>query len=250
MSAFANTTFVIACLWPVCQLFFIYADACKLYENNCKWAACKASWRLDSYFLHVRKELNYENIRHTIIMTTDTTVGIAWSPDRPLTWSDFEADANPAALEDAYSSITYHPTWTVESEHADQNGGTDVILFTIHNLQIATMFSPVLSWARPPRSDAMLHHQQGHFDLGEIVMRENLASVRDSVYGRKFETRGKNEDQRKQFAKEDSGRIMASKMQDLCEYLGVRHMQYDKDTRCGADCDEQLRYDNMFASLR
>ena len=63
-------------------------------------------------------------------------------------------------------------------------------------------------------------------------------------------TRGKNEDQQKQHAREDSGRIIEYEIRNLCERLAQRSMQYDADTRCGEDRAAQLRYDGVFASLR
>lgn len=199
---------------------------------------------------------------------------IPWSPDRLLEWADFGADVNPAAYEDAYSAIRYRPKWTVSSVRggAGDGGGHDdpwardggdgdasggdgsaaagAIFFTVGSLYVTTEFWPVLSWARASCDDATLNHQQGHFDLGEIVMRREIDGIRQSLYGRRFPTRGKNEDQRKQLAKEDSALVVEPVMASLERALEKEQARYDADTRHGDDLDAQLRYDELFAALR
>ena len=170
---------------------------------------------------------------------------ITWSPGRPLSWADFRADPNPAAFEDAHCAITYRPTWVVDSRQ-DERG---TVFFLIRNLLLTTEFVPHLSWARPARTPVMLHHEQGHFDLGEIVMREGLAAIQSALYGRMFPTRGKNEDQRRQFAKEDSAMLIDSEVRALLGRLGERRARYDAETEYGANA-QQAGYDEIFAGLR
>lgn len=169
-----------------------------------------------------------------------------WSPDRLLSWADFKAEPNPAAFEDAHSAITYRPTWVVKSEQ-DACGA---VFFLIADLQIKTEFLPMLSWARPVRDDVMLLHEQGHFDLGKIVADENLDSVRSRLYGQRFPTRGKNEEQCKQFAKEDSAVMVDHEIRHILNVLADRRAKYDLDTKYGADLCEQSRYDGLFGMLR
>ena len=166
---------------------------------------------------------------------------IPWSPGLTLSWADFQAEQNPAELEDAYSAIRYRPRWTVGSEQSADGS----ILFEVLDLRIATEFWPVLSWARPDCDDAALCHQQGHFDLGELVMREEVGRVRSSVCGRCFPTRGRNEDQRMQNAKEDSALVVESAVRKLEAVLAARQARYDRDTRHGADSEAQRRFDDM-----
>ena len=166
---------------------------------------------------------------------------VPWSPGLTLSWTDFQAEQNPADLEDAYSAIRYRPRWTVESEQSADGA----ILFEILDLRISTEFWPVLSWARPDCDDAVLRHQQGHFDLGELVMREEFGRVRSSVCGMRFPTRGRNKDQRMQNAKEDSALVVESAVCKLEAVLAARQARYDEDTRHGADSAAQCRFDDM-----
>lgn len=191
------------------------------------------------------------------------TSSISWKPDRPLALSDFKADPNPAAFEDAYCAIRYRPTWTVFSEQCPTCMGSDSacdndspdrgaqphILFAIRDFDICTEFHPMLSWARPACSDAHLKHQQGHFDLGEKVMRGMIQDMRDSLCKKRYSTRGKNEDQRKQFAKEDSARIIEPLVKSLYDEFEKKEAEYDSCTRHGCDAHAQSEYDKTFESM-
>ena len=55
---------------------------------------------------------------------------IVWSKDSFLTFSDFQAESNPAVFEDAHSFIKYRHTWTVNSKQIGNQ-----ILFFIENIQ-------------------------------------------------------------------------------------------------------------------
>ena len=167
---------------------------------------------------------------------------IIWGPDMTLCRSDFKAESNPAVFEDAHTTIRYRPTWTVHSDEVDGQ-----ILFFIENIQIQTEFYPLLSWIRD--LDGM-NHQQGHFDLGEIVKNENISLVRDALYGKKFPTRGKNDEQRKQFAKQDSMGVIAKQVAILDEILEQRRKEYDVKTDFGKDNVAQAEFNLLFGKLR
>jgi len=86
---------------------------------------------------------------------------ISWSKDYFLDWSDFQAEFNPAALEDVHSIIKYRYTWIVNSE-SDGNQ----IRFFIENIDLIAEFYPLLSWVRHSEATPkLLKHEQGHFDL-------------------------------------------------------------------------------------
>ena len=128
---------------------------------------------------------------------------LQWTPDLTLKWSDFQAESNPAIFEDSHSVVKYRFTWTVNSDKIDEN-----VVFLIENIQIFAEFHPLLSWVRSSEcNEQLLNHEQGKFDLAEFVKNENIISLEEKFYNRTFQTRGQNEDQRKQYAKEDSGMI-------------------------------------------
>ena len=77
-----------------------------------------------------------------------------------------------------------------------------------------------------------------------------LGMVRHRFDGRAFPTRGQNEEQRKQFARSDSGRMMAGDAESLENTLEQRRQKYDADTDFGHNPKRQSEYDAVFAGLR
>ena len=171
---------------------------------------------------------------------------LVWSNDTFLRWSDFEAESNYAAFEDSHSVIKYRYTWTVNS---DTKGNQ--VLFFIENIQLSVEFQSVLSWVRLSQSnDDLLKHEQGHFDLAELIKRENLEKLKNKFHEKQFPTRGKNEEQRKQFAKHDSGKMIAEEVEKLEEILSKRRQEYDKQTNFGQNLEKQLEYNLTFDRLK
>ncbi|MEK0321208.1 MAG: hypothetical protein QQN58_00450 [Nitrosopumilus sp.] len=171
---------------------------------------------------------------------------LVWSNDFFLRWSDFNAESNSAAFEDSHSIIKYRYTWTISSDEIESQ-----IIFFIENIQLSVEFYPVLSWVRASETnDDLLKHEQGHFDLAELVKRENLKKLQNKFYQKQFSTRGKNEDQRKQFAKEDSGKMIAIDVYKLEEILSKRRQEYDEQTNFGHNLEKQSEYNSIFDKLR
>jgi len=171
---------------------------------------------------------------------------LVWSNDSFLKWSDFNAESNPAAFEDSHSVIKYGYTWTINSDKIGSQ-----ILFFIENIQLSVEFYHGLSWVRTLQmNDDLLKHEQGHFDLAELVKRENLEKLKNKFYEKEFPTRGKNEEQRKQFAKEDSGKMITLGVEKLGEILSQKRQEYDEQTNFGQNLEKQAEYNSIFDRLR
>jgi len=171
---------------------------------------------------------------------------IPWSKDYFLDWSDFQAEFNPAALEDVHSIIKYRYTWIVNS---DSDGNQ--IRFFIENIDLTAEFYPLLSWVR--RSEAtpsLLKHEQGHFDLAELLRPEITKQIQSAFDEKKFPTRGQNQERQKQYAREDSGLMIAKELERFEKYLFEKQEEYDKQTNYGQIIEKQQEYDNMFKKLR
>lgn len=154
---------------------------------------------------------------------------IGWSAGRPLAWGDFAAEPNPSAYEDSHSHITYGRTWTVDSE---EDGGR--ILFSVRNVRLMARFHPALSWVRATHATgALLAHEQRHFDLAELLRREQEPAVAAALAGR-FEAEGRSDEQRRQFARESSGTMLAREAARLEGLLSARRAEYDEQSGYGA----------------
>ena len=82
---------------------------------------------------------------------------IKWAPSQQLTWSDYKASPNPNS--DAAASTT---TYLGIEFNIDQNNLT---------YKIQCSFSKTKSWGRS-KTDFILKHEQGHFDIAEIFARK------------------------------------------------------------------------------
>ena len=170
---------------------------------------------------------------------------VEWSQNDSLTWSDFKAESNPAIFEDSRSTIKYRFTWTINSDKLN-----DKIVFFIENIQLTVEFHPLLSWVRfSEASDNLLKHEQGHFDLAETIRREHVKLLENKFYEKVFPTRGQNDAQRKQFAKEDSGRMISKEVDKLTETLTKKREEYDVETNFGNNIEIELKYAKIFEKL-
>ena len=171
---------------------------------------------------------------------------LGWDKDFFLKWSDFKAESNPAAFEDAHSTIKYRFTWIVSSDKIDKQ-----IMFLIEDIHVFVEFHSILSWVRSSQSsDSLLKHEQGIFDLAELVKRENLNVLQDIFYRKQFPTRGRNEQQQKQFAKEDSGKMIAQEVEKLENIYKKKCQEYVEQTNFGQNQEKQSEYNFMFEKLR
>ena len=171
---------------------------------------------------------------------------IEWSQNNFLKWSDFKAESNPAIFEDSHSTIKYRFTWMVNSDKLN-----DEIVFLIENIHLTVEFHPLLSWVRfSEANDNLLKHEQGHFDLSETVRRDHVKILENTFYDKVFPTRGQNDAQRKQFAKEDSGRMISKKVDKLTETLQKKREEYDVETNFGNNIEIQLKYAKIFEKLK
>jgi hypothetical protein len=171
---------------------------------------------------------------------------ISWSKDYFLNWSNFQAEFNPAALEDVHSIIKYRYTWIVNSD----NDGNQIRFF-IENIDLTAEFYPLLSWVR--RSEAtptLLNHEQGRFDLAELLRPKITKQIQSVFDEKKFPTRGQNQERQKQHAREDSGLMIAKELERLEKYLFEKQEEYDTQTNYGQIIEKQQGYDNMFKKLR
>src|SRR5882672_2161439 len=150
---------------------------------------------------------------------------LLWKERRALTWDDFQGTPDPASPYLAFSQV----------------GSTDVGTVTVVNGQVTipgaeTVFDPSRSWVEPAgRTDALLHHEQGLFDLEEAITRE-LRSAIESVG-----------------LKARSNQQLNSRIQKLIGRYRARRDrlqdQYDAKTKHGTDPSAQARWDDRILKL-
>ncbi len=149
---------------------------------------------------------------------------IAWDSSRPLTWTDFRARPHAGLFKAAetVSTVTYLIGCLGQETR-----------FTV-----LTTFSTMESWVRPDvradpaASDAMLQHEQTHFDITELFGRE-LRRALDAADG---------------LCPHDLARARA-----LFDSLSTASRQlqerYDRETRHGTDRDAQAFWSTWVRAL-
>jgi hypothetical protein len=171
---------------------------------------------------------------------------LEWTPNYTLSWSDFQAESNPAVFEDSHSVIKYRFIWVIDSEKVDED-----IVFLIKDISLFVEFHPLLSWVRESEAnESLLNHEQGNFDLAELIKCEHILNLQEQFYKKHFSTRGQNDEQRKQFAKEDSGKMINEQVEKLQNLFDERSEKYQNETNHGKNLEEQSKYDLTFKQLR
>ena len=171
---------------------------------------------------------------------------LMWSKDYLLKWSDFKASSNTSAFEDSSSQIKFHCTWTVKSTIHDGK-----IYFEIDDIKLSAQFLRHLSWVREGQeSSHLLKHEQGHFDLAEMTRSEITERIQNKFYTKKFSTRGQNEEQRKQFAREDSGIMIAGELEKNYLDFSQKRITYDEETDFGNNKIKQKEHDEKFNEFK
>ena len=147
------------------------------------------------------------------------TSGVAWS-ERPLTWNDYRGA--PDYSTDASA------TTVCEIAYEEACDG-DAFQFTV-----VSMFRRDRSWVRPSlfetpaRAARLLDHEQGHFDLSEVLarsLRQRLTSLKDPC----------------RMKKEDRHNLITRQVRDDAQMQA----RYDRETSFGRDRLSQARWSGM-----
>ena len=92
---------------------------------------------------------------------------VDWSPNRRLTWSDFQGKPDPA---------TGNAALTSTSINIDYSYNQRELKYTIR-----CQFDPAKSWGRV-RNDHILGHEQAHFDIAEVHARMLYKMLKEYKY--------------------------------------------------------------------
>lgn len=112
-------------------------------------------------------------------------------------------------------------------------------------------FFPLLSWIRTSHANLnLLKHEQGHFDLAELLRPKITQNLQIGFDGKKFPVRGQTEEQQKQFARDYSNILISKEFEKWEKYIFQKQEEYDKKTNHGQLEEKQLEYNKKFKELR
>jgi hypothetical protein len=146
---------------------------------------------------------------------------------RPLRWSDFSGKP------DHNSPFFAYTWWNMDYSFTGARFSGDAA--TLEGFSVTLKLDPQNSWLKPGKeSDELLKHEQGHFDVGLLCVKEFLERVKTASFSR---TGYKTELQE----------IANSTLQ---KYKAMGE-QYDRETNHSKSRDAQQKWNAFFAeSLR
>jgi hypothetical protein len=155
---------------------------------------------------------------------------IHWDTRRPLSWSDFRGPVDAAADGQQVAMTAASLRWNYEYalEH-----GENACEYWIQRVASEAVFNPDDSWARPGYlTDAILRHEQSHFDLTEIFRRE-LDARTVTLVGQRRDCAGSTLEQATRAAERGAAAAVQSIFDDVwADYVATQSL-YDGRTQHG-----------------
>ena len=143
--------------------------------------------------------------------------------DRKLAWSDFTGNVD---LNSAFYAYTYY---TIRYRFDDIRVFGESV--TIGKFEVVVELDPNRTWAKTDKvSDELLLHEQGHFDIGILCMREILA-----IYNRTS------------FSRSNFSSEIQSIVNDALKKYNEMGVQYDQETEHCRNKDQQKKWNSLLA---
>lgn len=142
---------------------------------------------------------------------------LTWSDTRKLTWSDYKANPNPESDAAASTTTSLSISYKISSNS-----------FTY---TIKSHFSKTKSWGRH-KSDYILSHEQGHFDIAEIFARKLHQKMSEYTFDKKT-------------YQKDLNKIY----QEVVDEKEEMQNEYDEETNHSINKDKQAKWLKKIAEL-
>jgi hypothetical protein len=166
------------------------------------------------------------------VASANPAPAISWQADRPLTWADFQGPVPRTARKERVAATAASLSWSYEYEVQWSPGDCT---YEITHIDTSALFDPGSSWVRPGhRTDAVLQHEQGHFDIAQIFEQKLRVRSRELV-GVKRDCRGRSARQANRHAESAAADLMGQVFDQLWREYQDRQESYDRDTRHGID---------------
>ena len=160
---------------------------------------------------------------------------IEWQQTRSLTWEDFKGTPETDAAEDAeiLSGLSFDD-WRTDPATRDAETGQYTIKIQSASLVVRNVMVQTGSWVvAGAKTDALLNHEQRHFDLNEVYRRKLRTAL--------LQLRGKGRTPKE--ALEDLQRQIKETWDKANAKLKELQDQYDRETDHGRKGTEQGEWD-------
>ncbi len=170
---------------------------------------------------------------------------LPWRADRPLTWSDFRGEVPQGAAPHRAAMTTTSLGWRFAYQ-LEWSRGT--CRYRITEISASAVFHPDESWVRPEhRNDAILAHEQGHFDITQIH-RLMLEHALAPYVGTTGACEGRDEER----ISADVQRRLADTLGEVYQRIARNHdrvqADYDRETQHSIDAASQARWQQIIAA--
>lgn len=172
---------------------------------------------------------------------------IPWSQDRLLSWDDFQGTVDKKYKEHHALSGTNLAHIT----HFDPIQKSTKIKLRINWVKIEASFHPKVSWVKPQhKSKNLLKHEQGHFDIAELISREIEDKLNHKLTGKLISTNYSSLEEADKDPKNLITKLIKKEMKIIEKNTLFSHEKYDAETNHGRIDHKQIEYDIRFKKLR
>jgi hypothetical protein len=174
-----------------------------------------------------------------LLQTSAADQTIEWSQEQRLSWQDFTGSVPRGADEIRVAATTASLPWSYRYTVVVSGSSCH---YTIAEIQSSALFHPDASWVRPGHAtDAVLEHEQGHFDITQIFRQRFSAATADQT-GREHECRGRTRRRAAADAERDIAERIGTLYDDTWRRYRAEQERYDAETRHGMDAAAQARW--------
>ena len=178
------------------------------------------------------------------IGVADNTDTMEWDPSRQLTWEDFAGPVPGGTEEQRVAATAASLAWSFEYTI---EWSLIACKFRIDSIDSLALFHRDSSWVRDNhRRDAVLQHEQGHFDILQLHKLKFEAATREFV-GSFRSCRGRNERSATRDTKEAIDRLVGPIYDSAWGEYRAEQEAYDAQTRHGTDAAAQSEWTGRIA---
>lgn len=156
----------------------------------------------------------------------------------PLTFAEFKAAPEQDSF--LHAKTTSHLKYDYRYRTLTRNGVTTV---TLSKITFRAEFLREKSWTKRPRDLALLRHEQGHFDITEVLQRKATAEWRSQIG--KLSVRSRTLDA----GKKEFDKLVRREMEPYFDRLFRLQKQYDAETDHGRHGERQQQWQDLLAKL-
>lgn len=162
-----------------------------------------------------------------------------WSAARRLSWDDFTAGVPSGTEGNRVAETSASIAWSYEYR---LEWSRDRCVYRIVAINTWARFNPDSSWVRPGhQTDAVLAHEQGHFDITELY-RERFAAQTSELLDADRSCRGRTNRAVTQSAEREITQTLGMAYEEIWQQYRVEQERYDADTQHGIDADAQAEW--------